>query len=373
MPFTRDAARSLQPDAASNYLVHGEALAVMRELPMRFESNFRLLYADPPYNTGYDWKQFNDRKRVEEWEAHLEAIFRASNRVLTADATVWVSIDDRAVHHMRALLDRVYGPRSFVASCVWQKRTTRENRGAIGDAHEYVLIYARDPEAFAKRRNMLEPNDKLRGQYKNPNNDPKGPWQTISLVAQLEKSGPNQHYEIVAPNGKRHVPPAGGCWSLTRENYDELVRQDRIRFGSNGNGVPRKLRYLSEVEGLVPWTWWPADEVGTTAEAKREQYELFGRGEGAATPKPERLLERIVKIASNPGDGVLELFAGSGTGAAVAHKLGRSWMAVDDSDAIDYARRRMTAVCTRTSPVGVPYANPRLDGFKYLTHVLPTG
>jgi hypothetical protein len=212
---------------------------------------------------------------------------------------------------MRVLLDEVFGRERFIACNVWQKRYSRENREAIGDVHEYLFVYAMDPVLFKEARNCVPLTEAQAKVYKNPNDDPNGPWQSISMTAQGYR--PNQMYEITAPNGRLHIPPEGRCWSLIEPEYKKLLSQGRIYFGKDGNGVPRTIRYLSDVEGFVPWTWWPHEEAGHTGESKVEIRSIFGTQTAFDTPKPTRLIERVIQIATGPGDLVLDSFAGSGT------------------------------------------------------------
>jgi adenine-specific DNA-methyltransferase len=228
---------------------------------------------------------------------------------------------------LRVLLDEICGRENFVATNIWQKRYSRENREAIGDVHEYIFVYATDPEAFKEKRNLIPLQEKQTKQYSNPDNDPRGPWQSVSLLAQGYR--PNQMYEIIAPNGRRHSPPPGNCWKIIQTEYEKLIADNRVYFGRDGNGVPRRKEFLSKAKGLVPWTWWPHEDVGHTGESKSEANELFGADISFGTPKPERLIKRILEIASSSGDIVLDSFAGSGTTGAVAHKMGRRWIMVE--------------------------------------------
>jgi len=345
-----------------NTLIQSEAAAALTSLRPQLEGQVSLVYADPPYNTGVAWRSYADRQRPTDYVASLQAVFDAAVPLLAPHGSVWVSVDDRALHLVRQALDSALGAKSYVATCVWQKRYTRENRGAIGDAHEYIVVYAKDVRAFARRRNLLPVPEKTKGQYTQA--DARGPYQTITLAAQSLGGRPNQHYVIVGPDGTEHRPPPGRCWKMIEARFKELLAEGRISFGSNGRGKPRVIRYLDEVQGVVPWTWWPHEEVGHTQEAKYEQYALFGRGGGIDTPKPERLLARVVSIASCPGDWVVDPFAGSGTMGAVAHKLGRQWVCVDRSpDAIAWCTQRLTAVSQRTATAGIAYAVEREDGF----------
>jgi adenine-specific DNA-methyltransferase len=231
--------------------------------------------------------------------------------------------------YLRVLLDETCGRGAFIAANVWQKRYSRENRGAIGDVHEYVIVYAKDPGDFKVSRGLLPLTAEQSKVYKNLTNDVRGPWRTIPITAQAGHATPSQFYTITGPTGKQFDPPPGNCWRYSRPVFEKLVAEGRIYFGKDGNGQPTTIRYLSEVEGTVPWTWWPHDEVGNTDEAKKETLSLIPGGSVFDTPKPERLIHRILHISTLPGDLVLDSFAGSGTTGAVAHKMGRRWIMVE--------------------------------------------
>lgn len=274
--------------------------------------------------------------------------------------------------YLKVLCDEVFGRSSFLASIVWQKRYSRENREAIGDSHEYILVYVKDKDAFKKARNYLPLAEKQLKAYKNPDNDPRGAWQSVSLLAQGYR--PNQMYEIVAPNGKVHTPPPGNCWKVVEPEFKKALADGRVTFGSDGNGVPRRKQFLSEAKGIVPWTWWPQDEVGHTGESKDEVNALFGSDISFDTPKPERLIERIIHIASNPGDLVLDSFLGSGTTAAVAQKMGRRWIGVEmGNHAYTHCKVRMDKVIAGEDPGGITKAQNWQGGGGYRFYeVAPT-
>jgi adenine-specific DNA-methyltransferase len=245
------------------------------------------------------------------------------------EGSIWVSIDDYEMPYLRVLLDEIFGRNKFIATNVWQKRYSRENREAIGDVHEYILVYAMSPEYFKNNRNLLPLTEEQKKVYKNPNNDPKGPWRTIPITAQAGHATKSQFYTITAPGGNIFNPPAGNCWRYTEPVFLKMINEGRIYFGKDNNSQPNTIRYLTEVEGSVPWTWWPHEEVGNNDQAKKEMLALFDKDDIFATPKPERLINRILHIATNPGDLVLDSFAGSGTTGAVAHKMGRRWIMVE--------------------------------------------
>jgi adenine-specific DNA-methyltransferase len=244
------------------------------------------------------------------------------HKLLATDGSFWLSIDDNSVILARYILDEIWGSNNFIACNVWQKRYSRENRGSIGDSHEYILVYAKDPEKFKTLRNKVPLDEKQKKLYKNPDNDPKGSWQSVSLTAQGYR--PNQMYEIEGPSGESHFPPEGRCWSLLEQNFLELKRNNKVTFGANGKGVPRLKMYLSEAEGLVPWTWWPHEDVGHTDEAKKEMHLFFEKSGAFDTPKPVRLINRVLEIATSKNSIILDSFAGSGTTAHAVLNLNKS-------------------------------------------------
>ena len=200
-------------------------------------------------------------------------------------------------------------------------------RAIVSDGHEYILVYAKEHEKFKKARNKLSLSDEQTKNYSNPDNDPRGLWTSSDYTAQGFR--PNQMYIITTPGGKTYTPPAGKCWKNVEAVFNEQVADGRIWFGSDGCGMPRRKTFLSEHEGVIPWTWWTNKEVGHTQEAKKESIKLFGANNAFDTPKPERLLQRIFHIASNEGDLVLDSFLGSATSIAVAHKMHRRWIGIE--------------------------------------------
>ncbi len=244
-------------------------------------------------------------------------------------------------------MDEVFGADNFVATVIWQKSYTRENRKDISTQHDYILVYAVDRDEWKSTRNLLPPSDAQIGRYSNPDDDPRGPWKATPMHAQGGHGTEAQFYSLTTPAGRVLNPPPGNCWRFTRDRLDELIADDRVWFGKDGKGVPALKKFLSEVQaGLVPVSIWPHEEVGTTGTAKNEIVSLFPDQDPFATPKPEALLARIVQIASNPGDIVLDPFVGSGTTAAVAHKMGRRWVAIEREAATvsNFARPRLSGV-----------------------------
>lgn len=319
---------------AANMLIQGDNLDALKALLPYFKGAVKCIYIDPPYNTRSAFEHYDDNLEHSQWLAMIYPRLVLLRDLLAEDGSIWVSIDDNEGHYLKVIMDEVFGRRNFVASAVWQKRYSRENRGAIGDVHEYIAVYAKSQDRFKSRRNLLPLDEQQAKIYRNPDNpketDPTKRWRGLPMTAQGFR--PNQMYEIVAPNGRPHRPPEGRCWSMVKSEFEKLKAADRIYWGRDGNAQPSVIRFLSEVDGLVPWTWWPHEEVGHTDESKKEANALFGADVSFGTPKPERLMRRILHIASNPGDLVLDSFLGSGTTAAVAHKMGRRWIGIEMGD-----------------------------------------
>jgi adenine-specific DNA-methyltransferase len=321
------ARRVADGDLFDNRLIFGDNLLALKALEQEFTGRVKCVYIDPPYNTGAAFSHFDDGLEHSTWLSLMRDRLEIIRH--PRDGSLWVSIDDYEAPYLRILLDEVFGRAAFVASNVWQKRYSRENREAIGDVHEYVLTYATDPARFKEIRNKVPPTAAQTKVYRNPNNDPRGPWRPVPMTAQEGHATKDQFYEIVSPSGVVFTPPKGRCWGLSKATFERLRSKGRIYFGKKGNSQPNVIRYLSEIEGYVPWTWWPHDEVGHTDESKKEIHALFGKVDAFDTPKPERLIRRVLEIATDPGDLVLDSFAGSGTTGAVAHKMGRRWIMVE--------------------------------------------
>ncbi|MCA3561866.1 MAG: site-specific DNA-methyltransferase [Aestuariivirga sp.] len=314
-------------DIFDNRLIFGDNLLALKALEQEFAGKVKCVFIDPPYNTGSAFEHYDDGLEHSIWLGLMRDRLEIIRRLLSEEGSLWITIDDNEAHYLKVLCDEIFGRKNFVANVVWQKRYARDNNAAIGSAHDHVFVYEKTFDAFRKTRNRVELDYKTRAPYKNPNNDPKGPWQSISFTGAGFRA--NMMYPIIGPDGREHRPPEGRHWAALEPEYHRLRKEGRIWFGSDGKGVPRVIRYLSEVEGLVPSTWWPHEEVGHNDEAKKDAYNLHGKENAFDTPKPERLLGRIIHIATDPGDLVLDSFAGSGTTGAVAHKMGRRWIMVE--------------------------------------------
>ena len=312
-----------------NMLIQGDNLDALKSLLPYYAGQVKCIYIDPPYNIGAAFEHYDDNLEHSQWLSLIYPRLELLRDFLCEDGSIWISIDDREAHYLKIILDELFGRKNFVACPVWQKRYSRENREAIGDVHEYLFVYAKIPERFKKIRNLVPITAKQAKVYKNHNNDPRGRWRPVPMTAQEGHATSDQFYEIIAPSGKRFRPPEGRCWGIAEATYKRLLAEGRIYFGKKGNSQPNVIRYLSEVPGVAPWTWWPSDEVGHTDESKKEIHALFGKTSAFDSPKPERLIERILQIATNPNDLILDSFLGSGTTAAVAHKMGRQYIGIE--------------------------------------------
>lgn len=324
------AAQRVTPnDAFDNRLIFGDNLLALKALEQEFTGKIKCIYIDPPYNTGSAFEHYDDGVEHSLWLSLMRDRLELLRRLLRVDGSIWVSIDDNEMAYLRVLMDEVFGRSNFVATIIWQKVFTVKNSARhFSDMHDYVVVFARDLTMW--ERNLLPRSSELDLTYSNPDNDPRGAWTTNAVQARNYYS--QGSYEIVAPDGRRFTPPAGTYWRVSKTTFDELDRDGRIWWGKDGQSTPRIKKFLAEAkQGVVPATLWPHIEVGQNAEAKAEVRALSAESgtEVFLTPKPERLLKRILELATNPGDWVLDSFAGSGTTGAVAHKLGRRWIMVE--------------------------------------------
>ena len=318
--------------AKENLIIQGDNLQILKSLLPLYGGKVKCVFIDPPYNSQSAFEHYDDKLEHAQWLTMMYPRLQLLKELLTEDGSIWITLDDNESHYLKVMCDEIFGRKNFVANIVWQKRYSRENREAIGDAHDHLLVYAKNSMEFKKVRNLVPMNETQAKVYKNPNNDPKGRWRGIPMTAQAGHATPEQFYEIVSPSGKSFRPPEGRCWGVSRATYDRLLEEGRIYFGKNGDSQPNIIRYLSEVKGVVPWTWWNHEDHGHTDEAKKESQLLYGKDETFSSPKPERLMEKILYIATNKGDMVLDSFLGSATTTAVAHKMERHYIGIEMGD-----------------------------------------
>jgi len=315
-----------------NLIIKGNNLLALHTLKKQFRGKVKLIYIDPPYNTGHDSFGYNDNFNHSSWLIFMKSRLEVAKELLTNDGSLWINIGDEEAHYLKVLLDEIF-KYGFVANVLWQKRTSPDSRLFLGDAHDHVLVYSKNPNAFRETCNPIPLTPKQKANFTNPDNDPKGPWVSTDFTASGYR--PNQMYKIKTPAGKLYEPPPRKCWSKIEKEYLKLKNDGRIWFGINGDAMPRRKTYLRESKGITPWTWWANREVGHNQESKHESVALFGDEKPFATPKPERLLQRIIQIGSNEGDIVLDFFSGSATTSAVAHKMGRQFIAVEQMDYVE--------------------------------------
>lgn len=339
-----------------NMLIHGDNLLALKALESKYAGQVKCIYIDPPYNTGSAFEQYDDNLEHSEWLNLIRPRLEILWSLLAEEGSIWISIDDDEQAYMKVLCDEVFGRKCYVANMIWQKRTSPDMRAAISDGHDYILVYAKNYDLFKRNRNKLPLSEEQAKSYKNPDNDPRGPWTSTDCTAQAGHGTKDQFYTFTTPAGREITLPPNLCWRFTKERLEEEIAAGRIWLGKDGNGVPRKKTYLSESTGVVPWTWWPNKEVGHNQEAKKEVNVLFGDN-SFDTPKPERLISRIIHIASNPGDLVLDSFLGSGTTAAVAHKMGRRYIGVEMGDqAYSHCKLRLDKVIAGIDSGGITKA-----------------
>ena len=328
---------------AGNMLIHGDNLDGLKALLPFYAGQVKCIYIDPPYNTRSAFEHYDDNLEHSQWLAMMWPRLELLRELLSEDGSIWISIDSDEAHYLKVLCDEIFFRNNFVANVVWQKRTSPDFRAVLGDGHENIMVYSITKSKFTDYANLLPLSERQRKEYKNPDNDLRGPWVSRDFSAQGYR--PNQMYEIVTPGGERYSPPEGSCWKNTEDTFLWQVKEGRFYFGRDGKGVPRRKNYLNEAKGRQSWTWWPHEEAGNTQESKKEINALFGNSNAFETPKPERLIQRILQIATNPGDLVLDSFLGSGTTAAVAHKMGRRYIGIEMGDhAVTHCAPRLNKV-----------------------------
>ena len=315
-------------DIFDNMLIHGDNLLALKALEQDYAGRVKCIYIDPPYNTGNAFEHYDDGLEHSIWLSLMRERIELLRNLLSDDGSIWISIDADESHYLKVLCDEIFGRSNFVDEVIWQRSYAPINlKKTLSRSHDAILVYAKskgDDFELNKLPRSVSANDR----YKNPDNDPRGVWQSDNLSV-----GPvieEKVYEITTPSGRKVLPPKGYCWRLTKERLAEYIADNRIWFGEGGNNTPRIKRFLSEVkDGITSMTLWLRDEVGDNQEAKREIKALFKDISVFDTPKPERLIERVLTLGSNPGDLVLDSFLGSGTTAAVAHKMGRRWIGIE--------------------------------------------
>ena len=314
-----------QDTAKDNLIIQGDNLQALKALLPFYTGKVKCIFIDPPYNTQSAFEHYDDKLEHSQWLSMMYPRLVLLRDLLAEDGSIWVTLDDREAHYFKVLMDEVFTRNSFVANVVWQKRTSPDARIHLGSAHDNVIVYSKS-NTQVKFNKLSITLDQAKN-YKNPDNDPRGAWASTDFTAQGWR--PNQMYEIATPDGTRYSPPDGRCWANVESGFLKLQQDGRLWFGKDGNARPRVKNYLSEGDGVSSWTWWVNSEVGHNQEAKKENNTLFGADDAFDTPKPERLIKRVLEIATDTNDLILDSFLGSGTTAAVAHKMGRRYIGIE--------------------------------------------
>jgi len=316
-------------DLFDNRIIFGDNLLALKALEQEFAGKIKCVYIDPPYNTGSAFEHYDDGIEHSLWLSLMRDRLEILRNLLSVDGSLWITIDDNEAHYLKVLCDEVFGRSNFVGNIIWEKVFASKNSSQYFSVnHDYLLVYAKITENW--RRNLLPRAESQQVDYRNPDNDPRGKWISVALSARNFYS--LGQWSTTTPSGRVIPgPPKGRYWAVSPDKFKELSIDNRIWWGQKGDGVPRRKVFLSEVqEGIVPPTIWSHEVAGNTQEAKKEVLAIVPSDvEVFATPKPEKLLQQILTVATNPGDLVLDSFGGSGTTGAVAHKLSRRWIMVE--------------------------------------------
>ncbi|WP_017941418.1 site-specific DNA-methyltransferase [Thioalkalivibrio sp. ALE6] len=312
---------------ARNMLIQGDNLEALKALVPFYAGRVKCIYIDPPYNTRSAFEHYDDNLEHTQWLAMMWPRLELLRDLLSEDGSIWVSIDDNEGHYLKVIMDEVFGRKNFVTNVVWQKSyTSNQTAKYISDTHDHILLYGRDIDRL-KIGKVGRTEDQKRT-FKNPDDDPRGPWKAENLSAgKFYAAG---QFEITGPTGEKFRPPKNRYWRMNQETYEAWLADGRITFGIKGKGRPMLKKYLREMSnGLTPNTWWAHQEVGSNKQASTDLKGLFPGEEVFGNPKPENLISRIMQLATEPGDLVLDSFLGSGTTAAVAHKMGRRYIGIE--------------------------------------------
>jgi adenine-specific DNA-methyltransferase len=313
-----------------NTLIFGDNLLALKALEQEYTGKIKCIFIDPPYNTGNAFEHYDDGLEHSIWLSLMRDRIEILRTLLSDDGAIWITIDDNEAHYLKVVCDEIFGRSNFISSIAWEKDKARKNDAIISGSHDHILLFAKNKTIWRKSRNLLPREEESNNRYKNPDNDPRGPW--LQGACSTAKSGSeNSRYPIKLPSGREITPPPGNYWRFSKKNLEKSIAENRVYFGKDGDRLPIIKTYLSNVQdGFVPKSWWPAEEAGTNQGAKRDHLRKLLVGvEPFGTPKPEQLIERILTISTNPGDLVLDSFAGSGTTGAVAQKMGRRWLIIE--------------------------------------------
>lgn len=334
-----------------NMLIKGDNLEALKALLPYYKGKVKCIYIDPPYNTGSAFEHYDDNLEHSTWLSMMYPRLELLRELLAEDGSIWVSLDDTEQAYLKVIMDELFGRNNFVCNIIWQKKFSPQNDAKwLSDNHDFVIVYAKKKDNW--KPNLLPRSESMNSRYKNPDNDPRGPWMSSDLS--VRRVTEKDIYEIITPSGIKYFPTKGRSWGVSQDTFNELVLDNRVWFGENGDNMPRLKRFLSEVKnGTTALTIWTYDEVGHNQDAKKE-VKQFNSEEVFETPKPERLIERILILATNKGDLVLDSFLGSGTTAAVAQKMGRKYIGIEMGEhAITHCVPRLKQVIDGTDQGGI--------------------
>ncbi len=342
------------PDT-ENMLIHGDNLLALKALESKYAGQVKCIYIDPPYNTGSAFEHYDDNLEHSQWLNLMRPRLEILKSLLAENGSLWISIDADEYAYLKVVCDEIFGRSNYKTTISWQRKySVSNNFKGIATISEYILVYAKSKD-FSP--NLLPRTAESIARYVNPDNDPRGPWKAVDYLNQATTAQrPNLCYDIMNPFTKAVVKNGVKAWKYEYPTHQKHVEENRLWWGIDGtNSVPALKLFLSEVrQGMTPHNWWPYDEVGHTDEAKKENIALFGRDFVFATPKPERLIERVLILATNPGDLVLDSFLGSGTTAAVAHKMGRRYIGIEmGGHAYTHCKVRLDKVIAGEDPGGI--------------------
>ncbi len=336
-----------------NMLIHGDNLLALKALEKNYTGKVKCIYIDPPYNTGSAFEQYDDNLEHSQWLNLMRPRLEILMNLLAEDGSIWISIDDDEGHYLKVLCDEIFGRHNFISTVIWEKKYTVANDSTwLSDNHDFILVYAKHKEIW--RPNLLPRTEEMNKAYKNPDNHPKGPWKATPLHA---KSGSAQSasFSYTFKNGVVFTPPPGTFSRFSVDTLRKMDENDEIWFGKDGKAIPARKTFLCDLkkQGVPSRTLWRFDEVGHNHEA-REEVKIFNSESVFATPKPERLIERVLTLATNEGDLVLDSFLGSGTTCAVAHKMGRRYIGIEMGEhAYTHCKKRLDMVISGEDKGGI--------------------
>lgn len=331
-----------------NLLIQGDNLEALKALLPFYAGKVKCVFIDPPYNTKSAFEHYDDNLEHSIWLSTIYPRLELLRELMTEDGSIWITLDDREAHYLKVICDEIFGRNNFIGNIVWEKVYTPKNNGrGVSLDHDHILAYAKSDVWFTEGWNLVPRTEEQKGRFKNPDNDPNGDWRTYPLDVRTEDGARREkyRYEVITPSGRIVKPAPGRHWAMPEETFRKASENGEIYFGKNGDSMPTKKAYLKDAkQGVIARSWWSYKEVTGNQDAKREILKIFGDS-GFITPKPEKLLHRILTIASNEGEIVMDSFLGSGTTAAVAHKMGRRYIGVEIGEhALTHCQPRLVKV-----------------------------